>query len=125
MGIKGMTSDKAELQVVESFLNEHKIEAREQFWGSFAHRIDPANQQMHEDLNTKILAWGRQGIDDISEILVCLMLLFSQNEEHGSQKIKSVPKDGGLFFGNTSGIDLFHKMQKKDCLAGPSKWWSL
>jgi len=88
--IKGMTSDKAELQVVESFLTEHKIEAREQFWGSFAHRIDPANQEMHEDLNTKILAWGRQGMDDISEILVCLMLLFSQDEQLGSKKIKSV-----------------------------------
>ena len=35
---------------------------------------------MHFQLSSEIVSWGKKGVDSISELLTCLLILFSQEE---------------------------------------------
>eukprot|EP00092_Neocalanus_flemingeri_P083078 GFUD01104225.1.p1 GENE.GFUD01104225.1~~GFUD01104225.1.p1 ORF type:complete len:388 (+),score=81.38 GFUD01104225.1:95-1258(+) len=84
--IKGI-SDKTELETVENYMVESKISSTatieyEQFRSSPWNK-SPENERIHLVLSRKIVTWGKKGVDDISELLTCLLILFSQ--EPGGQ----------------------------------------
>ena len=79
-----MTSDKAELTVVENFLTENKINSSQvleiEEWRSSPWSICPEFSMNHLDLNREIVTWGQMGVDEVSELLTCLLILFSQED---------------------------------------------
>ena len=79
-----MTSDKAELVVVENFLEENKINGRHPLeiveWRSSPCSLSSENKQVLLVLDREIVTWGQKGLDDVSELLACLLILFSQED---------------------------------------------
>jgi len=77
--VKNMTSDKSELETVERYLEVSNISktatAEYESW-----RSSPWESARHLALNRDIVTWGQKGLDKVSEILVCLILLFSQED---------------------------------------------
>ena len=81
---QGMTRDKAEMKVVESFLSLNKINQSEPLnigewtWRSSPVSLSSENKEILLSLDKEIVTWGRKGVDDVSELLACLLILFSQ-----------------------------------------------
>ena len=79
-----MTSDKAELTVVENFLTENKINSSQALeieeWRSSPWSICSEYKHRHLDLSREIVTWGQMGVDDVSKLLTCLLILFSQED---------------------------------------------
>ena len=79
-----MTSDKAELVVVENFLEENKINGRHPLeigeWRSSPSSLSSENKEVLLVLDREIVTWGQKGLDDVSELLACLLILFSQED---------------------------------------------
>ena len=74
-----MAAEQAELETVESYLAVSKISktatAEYNKW-----RSSPWATARHLALNRDIVTWGQKGLDEVSELLVCLLLLFSQED---------------------------------------------
>ena len=86
--IQSLASDKKELEVVETYLKESKISSSATFieyehWRSSPWNKSAESEQIHLVLNRDIVTWGQKGLDDVSEVLTCLLILFSQ--EPGGQ----------------------------------------
>ena len=79
-----MTSDKAELTVVENFLTENKINSSQALeieeWRSYPWSICSEYKHSHLVLSREIVTWGKIGLDEVSEVLACLLILFSQED---------------------------------------------
>ena len=79
-----MTSDKAELTVVENFMTENKINSSQDLeieeWRCSPWSICSEYKQRHLVLNKEIVTWGKMGLDEVSEVLACLLILFSQED---------------------------------------------
>ena len=79
-----MTRDKTEMKVVENFLSLNKIDVSEPLEiGEWAWRSSPVplsseNKEILLSLYKEIVTWGQKGVDDVSELLACLLILFSQ-----------------------------------------------
>jgi len=77
--LKNMASDKSELETVETYLAVSNISktniAEYDCW-----RRSPWETARHLALNRDIVTWGQKGLDEVSELLVCLLLLFSQED---------------------------------------------
>ena len=84
MLLQGMTSDKAELIVVENFLTENKINSNEALeieeWRSYPWSICSEYKHRHLVLSREIVTWGKMGVDEVSELLTFLLILFSQKD---------------------------------------------
>ena len=90
--IQGWASDKTELEVLEHCLKESNISNSavieyEQWRGSTWNKC-PEQEQIDHVLHKEISAWGQKGLDDVSELLVCLLILFSQDQ--GGQFSKKI-----------------------------------
>ena len=84
---QGLASDKKELEVVERCLIDGKIPScatiEYEHWRSSPWNKSAESEQIHLVLNRDIVTWGQKGLDDVSEVLTCLLILFSQ--EPGGQ----------------------------------------
>jgi hypothetical protein len=69
---------------VENFLNENKINGSEPKnigeLNCFSQYICPEYTKNHLDLNREIVTWGQRGVNEVSGLLTCLLILFSQEE---------------------------------------------
>ena len=79
-----MASDKTELEVVESYLKENRISNTPTFeyedWISSCWTLCSEYNQIHLVLNRGMVTWGQKGVDDVSELMACLLILFSQQD---------------------------------------------
>ena len=87
-----MASDETELEVVENYLKENKLSDTATFeyenWISSCWTHCSEYKQIHLQLNRDIVTWGQKGVDDVSELLACLLILFSQEDgAHFSYKV--------------------------------------
>ena len=72
------------MKVVENFLSLNNIDVSEPLEiGEWAWRSSPVplsseNKEILLSLDKEIVTWGQKGVDDVSELLACLLILFSQ-----------------------------------------------
>jgi len=91
---KGLVSDKTEMEVVHNYLTKKDLSIMSRETIKYEHwRSSPWNksaefEKNHLLLNKEIVTWGQKGLDDVSELLVCLLILFSQ--EVGGQFSKKI-----------------------------------
>ena len=87
-----MASDKTELEVLKIYLKENKMSDTATFkyedWISSCWSHCSEYKQSHLVLIRGIVTWGQKGVDDVSELLACLLILFSQEDgAHFSYKV--------------------------------------
>ena len=93
--MQGMSSDKSELEFLQAYMTEHSINSSTTLgyeqWRSSQGCSSREYKQIHLVLSREIVRWSQWGVDDVAEILTCLLILFSQQDgAHFSNKIGQI-----------------------------------
>ena len=88
-----MSSDKSELASVSCYLSDNHLDDQQlvQVGECLPLHLTHQDREVLHHLDRRIVSWGHLGVDDVSELLVCLLILFSQEDgEHHSQAVHNI-----------------------------------